>query len=303
MSGLVGGVVDLITDPFGRESGKEASQQSQDLGYESLGLQKDWMDYIKGQYEPYSQAGVEALGKQADYLSNIEEWANKDAPTLGSSPSYDDISKTQEFKDINNQAQYSLLNAAEATGGLGSTATGNALGASTSNVLSGLYNQKYGENVDRYNSDMTAFNSKYGRGMDYFNSLGAISGQGMQGISGLGNTGSGVLSGMTGTLSGLGSNALNAAALQQNATSGLLSAGTGLLAAFSDVRLKDNIKATGDKTKNGNEIYTWDWNKEAEKLGLKGKGRGVIADKAKDITPNAVHLDKSGYKKVDYARV
>lgn len=302
-----GGLLGKITDPgdfLGAQSNASAAETSADLGYQTLAMQKDWMDYIKGKFEPYSKAGELALIKQQNYSNNVlHDMSLEDAPTLGESPSYSDIANTQEFKDINNQAQYSLLNAAEATGGLGSTATGNALGASTANVLSNLYGQKYAENVDQYNSDITAFNTEYDRGLNFFNVLGALSGQGMQGSQGLGTYGGNTLSGMSSTMSGIGTGALNAAANQSQTATGLMGLAGGLLAAFSDVRLKKNIKSTGEFTKNGNEIYTWEWNKEAEKLGLKGKGRGVIADHAESVTPSAVTKDKSGYKVVDYARV
>ncbi|PNH94092.1 tail fiber domain-containing protein [Vibrio diazotrophicus] len=301
-----GGLLGKITDPgdfLGAQSTADAAETSKDLGYRTLAMQQDWMDYIKGQYEPYSQVGQQALSQQMGQLSNLQNLANAEYPTLAQAPSYADLASSQEFKDISNQAQYSLLNAAEATGGLGSTATGNALGASTANVLSNLYGQKYAENVDQYNADVAANNALYGRNLDYFNALGAISGQGMQGSSGLGSFGGDTLSGMSGTLSGIGTGALNAAAQQTSRGTGLLSAGAGLLAAFSDIRLKKNVKATGELTKRGNEIYQWDWNEKAKELGLVGSGHGVIADHAESITPDAVSIDESGYKVVDYARV
>nr|WP_319552452.1 tail fiber domain-containing protein [uncultured Vibrio sp.] len=271
-------VGDAIGDVFGGITGasatEDAAKQSNKLGYQTLAMQQDWLDYIKGQYEPYSKAGQRALKKQEGLLSQ-----------LSAGPDYEAAANSEAFQEANRQAQYSLLNSAEATGGLGSTATGNALGASSANVLSSVANENYG---NLYN---------------YYNALGAISGQGMQGSQSLGSFGGNVLSGMSGTMSGIGSNTLNAAAANQESNTALLSAGAGLLTAFSDIRLKKNIKATGEFTKRGNEIYTWDWNEKAEKLGLSSSGRGVIADHAESITPEAVSKDKSGYKVVDYARV
>ncbi|CAH0528413.1 hypothetical protein CTH30272_02097 [Allocatenococcus thiocycli] len=285
-------VGDAIGDVFGGITGasatEDAAKQSNKLGYKTLAMQQDWLDYIKGQYEPYSKAGQRALKKQEGLLSE-----------LSAGPDYEAAANSEAFQEANRQAQYSLLNSAEATGGLGSTATGNALGASSANVLSSVANENYG---NLYN---------------YYNALGAISGQGMQGSQSLGSFGGNVLSGMSGTLSGIGSNTLNAAAANQESNTALLSAGAGILAAgasggtsgsglfaaFSDIRLKKNIKATGEFTRRGNEIYTWDWNDKAEKLGLVGSGRGVIADHAESVTPEAVSKDKSGYKVVDYARV
>ncbi|MBY7909965.1 tail fiber domain-containing protein [Vibrio fluvialis] len=272
-----GGLLGKITDPgdfLGSQSTASAAEASNKLGQQTLAMQQDWLNYIKGQYEPYSEAGKRALTAQEGMLSQ-----------LASGPDYAAAANSPAFQEANRQAQYSLLNSAEATGGLGSTATGNALGASSANVLSNVANEQYG---NLYN---------------YFNALGALSGQGIQGSSGLGSFGGDTISGMAGTLSGIGTGALNAAAQQTQRGTGLLSAGIGLLSAFSDVRLKKNIKATGEHTERGNEIYTWDWNEKAKKLGLVGSGRGVIADHAEQVTPTAVSTDKSGYKVVDYARV
>lgn len=272
-----GGLLGKITDPgdfLGAQSTASAAEASNKLGQQTLAMQQDWLNYIKGQYEPYSEAGQRALAQQEGMLSQ-----------LAAGPDYAAAANSPAFQEANRQAQYSLLNSAEATGGLGSTATGNALGASSANVLSNVANEQYG---NLYN---------------YFNALGALSGQGIQGSSGLGSFGGDTISGMAGTLSGIGTGALNAAAQQTQRGTGLLSAGIGLLPAFSDVRLKKNIKATGEYTERGNEIYTWDWNEKAEKLGLVGSGRGVIADHAEQVTPAVVSTDKSGYKVVDYARV
>jgi hypothetical protein len=68
-------------------------------------------------------------------------------------------------------------------------------------------------------------------------------------------------------------------------------------AAFSDHRLKYNVVAKGRR--NGHEWFTWDWNRLAKKLGLEGKGEGVIADKVEKYMPDAVRIHE-GYKTVDY---
>jgi hypothetical protein len=68
-------------------------------------------------------------------------------------------------------------------------------------------------------------------------------------------------------------------------------------AAFSDQRLKSNVVAKGKR--NGHEWFAWDWNRLAKKLGLEGKGEGVIADKVEKYLPEAVKVHQ-GYKTVDY---
>jgi hypothetical protein len=68
--------------------------------------------------------------------------------------------------------------------------------------------------------------------------------------------------------------------------------------AFSDPRLKSNIKPAG--TRNGLQWYTWTWNDEAAKIGLFGDDEGVMAHEVADIKPEAIRLN-NGYLTVDYS--
>lgn len=69
---------------------------------------------------------------------------------------------------------------------------------------------------------------------------------------------------------------------------------------FSDPKLKENINLIGSK--NGFNIYEWNWNCKAELLGLIGKSVGVMADEVKRIMPKAISYDK-GFMKVDYSMI
>ncbi len=75
---------------------------------------------------------------------------------------------------------------------------------------------------------------------------------------------------------------------------------SGIGALFSDDRLKDNIKKTGEK--NGFNMYKWDWNKAANELGLFGNDEGVLASEVEKINPNAISYDR-GYRKVNYEMI
>jgi hypothetical protein len=70
------------------------------------------------------------------------------------------------------------------------------------------------------------------------------------------------------------------------------------LFALSDKRLKQNIKLV-DKVK-GHNIYTWDWNDTAKKLGVSLPAKGVIAQEILQSNPEAVALHESGYLMVNY---
>ena len=86
---------------------------------------------------------------------------------------------------------------------------------------------------------------------------------------------------------------------QANATNQSLVSLGAMAMAMSDENLKKNIQKTG-QTESGRTTYSWDWNKEGEKLGYSGKAHGVIAQENKDISTKD---PLTGYLMVDYSRV
>jgi hypothetical protein len=68
---------------------------------------------------------------------------------------------------------------------------------------------------------------------------------------------------------------------------------------MSDEKLKENIKPIG-KSKNGHNVYTWDWNDKAKELGINDPTTGVIAQKVMKYMPEAVTKDANGYYMVNY---
>jgi len=81
---------------------------------------------------------------------------------------------------------------------------------------------------------------------------------------------------------------------QQN----MATAATGLMALFSDRKLKDNIKQIGEY--NGLGVYSWDWNEKANELGLKGSDFGHIADEVAEVRPDLVEMSDTGFLKMNY---
>lgn len=69
---------------------------------------------------------------------------------------------------------------------------------------------------------------------------------------------------------------------------------------FSDRRLKTNIELAGEE--NGIRKYKWTWNKLASRLGLRGKGCGVMADEVVRTHPEAVSI-RDGFMFVDYQKL
>jgi len=68
---------------------------------------------------------------------------------------------------------------------------------------------------------------------------------------------------------------------------------------LSDEELKDNIKPIG-KSENGHNLYTWDWNDKAKKLGITDPTTGVIAQEIMKYMPEAVTKNANGYYMVNY---
>ncbi|QZA71256.1 intamolecular chaperon [Pseudomonas phage AH02] len=127
---------------------------------------------------------------------------------------------------------------------------------------------------------------------------------GLQGLSQLPSNANNIASMMAGigqtNAQGIIGSAQSSAASSQNSMNNALGMGqlalTGL-SLFSDRRLKDNLQLIGRQ--GVHYIYTWTWNKEAEKLGLTGDSSGVIAQQVEETHPEAV-TEVNGYKRVDY---
>lgn len=67
---------------------------------------------------------------------------------------------------------------------------------------------------------------------------------------------------------------------------------------MSDERLKKNIEKIGE-TDSGRDLYQWDWNKQAEKLGMTGSSQGVLAQENRDISKKM----PNGFLAVDYSKI
>ena len=79
---------------------------------------------------------------------------------------------------------------------------------------------------------------------------------------------------------------------------GLGNLGLSTFAAFCDPRLKANAVKVGEV--DGVQIYEWDWNEEAARLGLHGRGAGPMADEIKRFWPERV-TTRNGYLFVEAA--
>lgn len=79
---------------------------------------------------------------------------------------------------------------------------------------------------------------------------------------------------------------------------GGLAAGAAKLGIFSDRRLKQDIVLVGVHSATGLQLYEFAYKDVPAR-----RFRGVMADEVRQVAPDAVHTDDSGYDRVDYARL
>jgi len=121
----------------------------------------------------------------------------------------------------------------------------------------------------------------------------------LQRQAGLSNLYSGLFSGATGLVGGLGTGLAN------------IMGDTGMFTDIynwakkfipSDMALKTNVQLQG-QLPNGINLYTWDWTEEGKELSNNAPSYGVIAQEVQEIIPEAVVRGDHGYLTVDYSKL
>lgn len=227
------------------------------------------------------------------------------------------IAQAQQAASENLQGALQSINqGASATGNMGSSRAGVASGVATGEAQKQLLNnitniqqqartEAYGLAQNQEQADMANLMASGGvtqtqaqnkLDTDWYNRVGQQN-QGWENLGKYSDIVSGIGSqGGTSSTSGPKQSTFNKVL-------GMASTVGGIASMFSDASLKTNVKKVGTD-QDGNARYTWDWNEEAAKLGLKGKGEGVLAQDIAKTKPEAVNRDNaSGKLKVDYAQV
>ncbi len=107
--------------------------------------------------------------------------------------------------------------------------------------------------------------------------------------------------GLGGALAGAGLAQTIGSAAFTPAMGALGGGGLGLLGFLSDRRLKKDIKQIGTHA-NGLAMYSWQWNDEAQSRGFDiYPTEGFMAQEAREVYPQHVHVHPSGYLMLDYA--
>jgi hypothetical protein len=88
-------------------------------------------------------------------------------------------------------------------------------------------------------------------------------------------------------------------AAQQNFNQGLMGLGGAGIMAFSDIRMKENIKQV-NWMPNGLPVYTYEYKSEFKDIAGHGQFVGVMAQDVEMVQPEAVITNANGYKMVNY---
>jgi hypothetical protein len=88
-------------------------------------------------------------------------------------------------------------------------------------------------------------------------------------------------------------------AAQQNFNQGLMGLGGAGIMAFSDIRMKENIKQV-HWLPNGLPVYEYEYKPEFKDIAGHGKHIGVMAQEVEQVMPKAVITNANGYKMVNY---
>lgn len=280
MGGSIGGILDkavdigtfgmVDTDFSGQDAGRDAARATEKAANISAKAQMAALDYLKKR-EALPQKFREEAIQQLAGAFGVSGGASAESVTqaIESSPIYGAL-----LGDIGQQEEAILRNQS-ATGALRSSGT----------------------------EQMLAENQRVNRANAFTGAL-----QGIQGLASVPSNASQIAQGMSNIgmtqAQGVQGAAQARQVAQQQGMNNLLGFGElgistlAALPAFCDPRLKSNPVKIGEI--DGIQIYEWDWNEEAEKLGLTGKGKGPMADEIKKLWPDRV-TTKHGYLYVEAA--
>ena len=262
---------------------------------------------LTGQLGQNLQPGIDILqGEQDTEQSAIDQRnAALGTPEEQQAAAFAAFGESPGQKFLRDRAQKNLLRNTAAIGGLGG-----------GNVRSALVEQGVGFAQQDFQNQFARLGQLAGQGQAATTNVGQfgqatagnisnlLQAQGQARASGIAGQNAAFQQGLGGVLGGLaqggafspppptgGGSVINQGTFNQGAGVDFSQFG------FSDSRLKNNKVHRG--TENGFNVYSWDWNKAANKLGLFGSGFGAMADEVKVIMPEAIRVIK-GFMQVDY---
>ena len=239
------------------DAAEEAARLQSVAGGQALALNKEQFDQTRTDLSPFREFGSGAI---SNLSGAIEDPSQR-------------VLNNPFFTALANQQEQRTLASAAARGKVGSGGTGDDL---QRNLL--LLGNQFAQ------QDISNLQNQVNTGLNAATQTGAFGQQSSAAAGGiLGNVANAQAAGQVG-----------AANAQSNAIGNLL--GVGAL-AFSDIRLKDNVKLS--HIEDGIRMYNWDWKKSALSIVGEQKTSGPIAQELKKTHPELVITDpETGYYKV-----
>ena len=306
--GGIGGIVGKATDFVGLTDYKSADkaqkqataqgEQATEVARKQLDISKQQLDFSKQQYADWQKVYGPIQQNLADYYTNLSGDTLVAQQLSAQAREYADAYRNAEQQLAQRGLTQSGIAAAQSTAmdiqgantraGIRAGGTGQAmqqkagflqLGLGQQANLLGNINTGYNAIGNSSNSLMTGLTNQSNQNYKIYNTLDERNANTMSSLTG-GLSKGGAFDSVTGAVGG-----------------GISS----LMGMFSDVRLKNNIKLLG--TRNGYNIYSWEWNDKAKSLGIDIEPTtGVLAQEL--LYTDAVHIDTdTGYYKVDYTKL
>lgn len=269
----MGFVTDIVGEITGSKAAAEAAGAASGaqvaMGEKGIAEQRRQFDAMMQLMAPYVTAGTGALKGMQD-LSGLSGVEAQRAAIAG-------LEGSPQFQALTQQGENAMLQQAAATGGLRGGNIQGALAQFRPQMLSNLIEQQYAR-------------------------LGGIAGMGQASAAGQSAQGAQYAGNIANLMQQQGAAQAGGIMAQGGARRAafgdlvqLAGAAGGLKAAFSDIRLKKNIKRIGEHIK-GIGIYSWEY--------IWGtKAIGVMVHEVEKIIPEAVSVHPSGFKMVDYSIV
>jgi len=271
----------FVGDLFGGGGGDSAADASIRASELQAEYQREALDYLKEREAVPRQYQEQALGQLAGFYQLPEDVSQEQLISQArQSPLYEAILATQQA------GEDAILRTGAATGGLRSGNTIADIGNFSQQLQQNALLQSFNQQQQR--ADLQRQESL--GGLTSLAQLPSYAPQIAQQTAGIGQT--------------LAQGQIAAAQAQQSGQQqgfgnllGAAQVGGQLYQAFSDPRLKDNVKYL--RRENGYNIYSWDWNRQANEMGYEGRAEGVMADEVQKLNPEAVR-EYNGYLTVDY---
>jgi len=261
----------LFSKIFG-DGGKQAANASLQGSQIQADAQREALGYFQGVQKPLIAARDQGLqGLTGLYGEGGGEYQQELIDRAQNSPLYAQMMGNRQF------GEDAIMRNASATGGLRSGNTQYNLNDYNTRLSNDALLQSYNQQVQGLEG-LSRVGTDEARIANMMSGIGQTEAQGLQGYAQARQEGQG---GLFGNLMSLGKVGLKAAAI----------------GGFSDPRLKKNMHYIGDR--NGHRWYAWKWNKQAEKLGLKGESEGVIASQVLEYMPEAIG-ERDGFITVNY---